>query len=235
MAGRKGPLFERQGYHHGNLKEALVAAARSLIAERGPAGFTLAEAARIAGVSPAAPYRHFKDRDGLIAEVAQRGFVEFGRRLAAAWGVPENDARAGFARMGEAYLAFAREEPGYYGAMFASGGAPGRVRQSGDTAFGSLEQAIARLTAQTGVGRQRVFDSRLLAHQVWAISHGIATLSAAGYLPKEGALRPDALLRSGVGALIAGSTIAAPSDVAAEAKSEEKPRRRRPRRALAHS
>ena len=72
---RSGP----RGYHHGNLKEALVRAALELIAEKGPAGFTFAEAARWAGVSPAAPYRHFRDRDELLADVARRGF-EHSRR-----------------------------------------------------------------------------------------------------------------------------------------------------------
>ena len=66
--------MERRGYHHGNLREALIRAALSLIAEKGPAGFTFAEAARSAGVSPAAPYRHFRDRDDLMADVARQGF-----------------------------------------------------------------------------------------------------------------------------------------------------------------
>src|SRR5215813_2011748 len=68
--GRSGP----RGYHHGNLKEALIRAALELIAQKGPAGFTFAEAARWAGVSPAAPYRHFRDRDELLIDVARRGF-----------------------------------------------------------------------------------------------------------------------------------------------------------------
>ena len=110
MTPAKTPSLERQGYHHGNLKEALVAAARKLIAERGPAGFTLAEAARLAGVSAAAPYRHFKDRSALIAEVAQRGFREFGARMGAAWSKTAADPVAAFERMGETYLAFARDE-----------------------------------------------------------------------------------------------------------------------------
>ena len=62
----------RRGYHHGNLREALVAAALDLIADKGPAGFTFAEAARAAGVSPAAPYRHFRDRDALMADPRPR-------------------------------------------------------------------------------------------------------------------------------------------------------------------
>src|SRR5262249_43451896 len=75
----------RRGYHHGNLGEALIGAALDLISQKGPAGFTFAEAARQAGVSPAAPYRHFRDRDALIADVAHQGFERFGQRLAAAW------------------------------------------------------------------------------------------------------------------------------------------------------
>ncbi len=63
----------RRGYHHGNLREALIEAALELIGAKGPAGFTVAEAARLAGVSPAAPYRHFRDADALLAEVALRG------------------------------------------------------------------------------------------------------------------------------------------------------------------
>jgi AcrR family transcriptional regulator len=65
---------QKRGYHHGNLREALVEAAQALIAESGPAGFTIAEAARRAGVSPGAPYRHFRDAEALLAEVALRGF-----------------------------------------------------------------------------------------------------------------------------------------------------------------
>ena len=75
--------MERRGYHHGNLREALVATALDLIAERGPAGFAFAEVARAAGVSPAAPYRHFRDLNALLAEVAQRGFALFASALAA--------------------------------------------------------------------------------------------------------------------------------------------------------
>ena len=62
----------RKGYHHGNLREALIRAALNLIGEKGPAGFTFADAARAAGVSSAAPYRHFRDRDALMADIAMR-------------------------------------------------------------------------------------------------------------------------------------------------------------------
>src|SRR5271156_4886141 len=107
--------FERRGYHHGNLREALVEAALVLIAEKGPAGFTIAEAARLAGVSPAAPYRHFRDAEALLAEVATRGFDQFRDRLAAALDAsPASAPSQAPEAVGRAYLAFAREEPAYY-------------------------------------------------------------------------------------------------------------------------
>src|ERR1700742_3088246 len=105
---------QRRGYHHGNLREALVVAARALIAESAPAGFTIAEAARRAGVSPAAPYRHFRDAEALLAEVALRGFDRFTERLAKAWDGGRPEAVRAFEDVGRAYLAFAREEPAYY-------------------------------------------------------------------------------------------------------------------------
>ena len=115
--GRSG----QRGYHHGNLKEALLRAALELIAKKGPAGFTFAEAARWAGVSPAAPYRHFRDRDELIASVALRGFQQFEAALAKAWDDGRPDPMTAFDRLGKAYLAFARTEPAYYSAMFEAG------------------------------------------------------------------------------------------------------------------
>ena len=140
-----------RGYHHGNLKEALVRAALALIAEKGPAGFTFADAARWAGVSPAAPYRHFRDRDELLSDVARRGFDQFEATLARGW----NDGRpAGFAafeRLGKAYLEFARNEPAYYSAMFEAGiplDSDPQLRQAGERAFAVLRTASERLIAE---------------------------------------------------------------------------------------
>jgi hypothetical protein len=102
--------------------------------------------------------------------------------------------------MGEAYLAFAREEPGYYSAMFAAvpTAALKRHPRKG-SAFAALENAVAHVTS----GRGKKLDARLIAYQVWALSHGLATLAAAGQLPTGDArLKPAALLREGVGALI---------------------------------
>jgi AcrR family transcriptional regulator len=109
---------QKRGYHHGNLREALVEAAMALIAESGPAGFTIAEAARRAGVSPAAPYRHFRDAEALLAEVALRGFDALSLSLARAWRDGNPEPILAFENIGRAYLAFARTEPAFYAAMF---------------------------------------------------------------------------------------------------------------------
>src|SRR5262245_19795243 len=97
----------QRGYHHGNLREALIEAARALIAEKGPAGFTFAEAARSAGVSAAALYRHFRDRDALLADVARQGFERFEAVLANGWAGGRPNALQAFNNVGKAYLHFA--------------------------------------------------------------------------------------------------------------------------------
>ncbi|HHY01747.1 MAG TPA: TetR/AcrR family transcriptional regulator, partial [Paracoccus sp.] len=111
----------RVSYHHGNLRQALVDATAALIQQKGPMAFTLAEAARQAGVSAAAPYRHFAGRDQLLEEVARQGFLEFAALLEAAFDGGRPSALSAFLRMGEAYLGFAAARPGFYMAMFESG------------------------------------------------------------------------------------------------------------------
>ena len=143
---KEGP----RGYHHGNLKEALLRAALELIAQKGPGGFTFAEAARWAGVSPAAPYRHFRDRDELLASVALRGFNQFEATLTRAWDDGRPDAFTALDRLGKAYLAFARTEPAYYSAMFEAGIPPttdAELREAGDRAFAVLRGAAEKLCA----------------------------------------------------------------------------------------
>ena len=138
----------RRGYHHGNLREALIEAALDLIAKKGPFGFTFAEAARWAGVSPAAPYRHFRDRDELVASVALRGFELFEAALARAWNEGRPDPSRAFENVGRAYLEFARTEPAYYSAMFESGIAldsSPELRRAGERAFTVLRGASEKL------------------------------------------------------------------------------------------
>ena len=105
----------KRGYHHGNLRQALVEAALALIAEKGPQGFTLSEAAKAVDVTPAAVYRHFAGRDDLLAEVARQGFDIFGALLEYAYDDGRPTALAAFEATGRAYLAFARKYPGRFG------------------------------------------------------------------------------------------------------------------------
>src|SRR6056297_3822484 len=111
----------KRGYHHGNLRQALVEAALELIEAKGPAGFTLSEAAKRAGVTPAAVYRHFAGRDDLIAEAARQGYEIFADVMQFAYESGQPSALAAFGATGRAYLAFARKYPGHYIAMFESG------------------------------------------------------------------------------------------------------------------
>lgn len=167
----------RRGYHHGNLREALIRGALDLIAEKGPAGFTIADAARWAGVSPAAPYRHFRDRDELMADVARRGFDAFADRLAKAWNGGKPDAMSAFENLGRAYLAFAREEPSFYAAMFEASTPPDgtpELRQASDRAFEILRSASEVLSAT--LPKDKRPPALMMALHVWAISHGIASL-----------------------------------------------------------
>jgi AcrR family transcriptional regulator len=167
----------RRGYHHGNLREALIDAALELIGAKGPAGFTIAEAARIAGVSPAAPYRHFRDAEALLAEVAVRGFDRFADRLTKAWNGGLPDPVRAFEDLGRAYLAFARKEPAYYAAMFDSNlstqGHP-ELLAAGDRAFGVLREAADQVAATVPKGRRP--PSLMMALHIWAMAHGIASL-----------------------------------------------------------
>ena len=205
-----GP-FDKRGYHHGNLREALIEAARRFIAERGVGGFTLADAAKLVGVTPTAFYRHFRGRDDLVAEVAGRGFDHLAERLARALRSPGTPIER-FTRMGEAYLAFAEEEPGFYAAMFApqQGEEPrgpwGPVPRK-DEALGSAFNILVNALMVTFPEGFDGVDPRFIALEVWALSHGLATLAAARQLPKGPGL-PDKheLLRAGVLALVHRAT-----------------------------
>ncbi|HET7847992.1 MAG TPA: TetR/AcrR family transcriptional regulator [Pseudolabrys sp.] len=170
-----------RGYHHGNLKEALVRAALELIEKKGPAGFTFAEAARWAGVSPAAPYRHFRDRDELIADVARRGFEQFTLALTRAWEDGKPDMIAAFDRLGKAYLNFAKHEPAYYSAMFEAGiplDADAELRAAGDRAFAVLRGASEKLVG--GMPARSRPPALMVALHIWSLTHGIASLFARG-------------------------------------------------------
>lgn len=171
----------RRGYHHGNLREALTKAALDLIAEKGPTGFSFAEAARAAGVSPAAPYRHFRDRDALMAEIATRGFEIFAGQLTGAWDEGRPEPSQALIRLGRAYLAFARSEPAYYAAMFESAlprESYPELEAAGQRAFNVLREACEALCAI--LPRDKRPPSLMMSLHIWSMAHGTASLFARG-------------------------------------------------------
>jgi len=190
----------RRGYHHGNLREALIRAALDLISQKGPAGFTFADAARSAGVSSAAPYRHFRDREALLADVARRGFELFEATLKHAWNGGRPDPYAAFENVGRSYLTFARNEPAYYSAMFEAGVGldddPG-LREASDGAFEVLRHASEALCAR--LPQEKRPPALMMSLHIWAFSHGIASLFAradAGRRPLP--MTAEELLEAGV-------------------------------------
>jgi AcrR family transcriptional regulator len=169
--------MSRDRYHHGNLRDALIDAALGLIAERGPAGFTFAEAARLVGVSPAAPYRHFRDREDLVAEVARRGFDLFETALQAGWNEGRPAPLGAMVNCGTAYLGFVRRYPSYYAAMFGvelPAEASPIFLEAGERAFGVLKAAAEALSAQCPAGARP--PALMVALHLWSMAHGVASL-----------------------------------------------------------
>jgi AcrR family transcriptional regulator len=170
-----------RGYHHGDLKEALLRAALDLIARKGPAGFTFAEAARWVGVSPAAPYRHFRDRDDLMAKVALRGFTLCEQRMARAWNDGRPQASVAFENVGRAYLDFAHTEPAYYSAMFEAAlplDSNSELRSAGENVFAIFRKASEALIAHLPATSRP--PTLMMGLHMWALSHGIASLFGRG-------------------------------------------------------
>ena len=199
MSWRKEQRRAERGYHHGNLKEALLQAALGLIAEKGAAGFTFADAARMAGVSPAAPYRHFRDRDELLSSIAQRGFEQFEAVLTSSWDDGRPDTVTAFERVGKAYLAFARNEPSFYSAMFESGipiEANPALMVAGERAFAVIRAAAERLAALAPPGQPRP-PALMMALHIWSMSHGVASLFGRGDAARRAQpMSPEELLEA---------------------------------------
>jgi AcrR family transcriptional regulator len=172
----------KKAYHHGNLREALLDAAIHLIAEAGPTGFTLREVARRAGVSHNAPYRHFRDKDELIAAVAAQGFRELNQAmLDSAEGQPTALDR--LQRAGWAYVAFALRRPEHFTIMFdapISKNQYPECEKASKEAFGTLVNLINLCQSE---GQLPAGDSMARALVAWSLVHGIAKLAIAERLP----------------------------------------------------
>lgn len=195
----------KAGYHHGNLKQALVDAALDLIAERGPAGFTLSEAAKAAGVTPAAVYRHFAGREELIAECAVQGFAIFADLMDYAFDDGKPTALKAFEATGRAYLAFARRYPGHYMAMFESGlslNAYPEMALGATRAQRVLDRAAEALSRH--IPPEKRPPAAMFSAHVWAMSHGVVELFARGTPGARSPFPPEELLETGIGIYLRG-------------------------------
>ena len=194
----------RRKYHHGDLKEALIDAALALVLENGIAGFSFAEAARKAGVSAAAPYRHFKDRDDLLRETAKRGFEALAAALDAAWDDGRPSPLAALDAMGRAYLTFARERADFFIVMFDSGTLahmPPELRAMADRAFDVIVRACGVLVERLPENERP--PAHMVAYHVWSQMHGTAELfgkPGSGKTP----MSPQEMLETGIGIYLRG-------------------------------
>ncbi|MCB1347907.1 MAG: TetR/AcrR family transcriptional regulator [Maritimibacter sp.] len=204
-------MTKKRGYHHGNLRQALVDAAIVLIEEKGPTGFTLTEAAKAAGVTPAAVYRHFAGREDLIAEAARQGFEVFADLMEHAYGKGQPSALAALEATGRAYLAFARKFPGHYVAMFESGISVNRdpaLAMVANRGLGTLEKAAGEVMAVLPPEKRP--PARMVSAHIWALAHGVVELFGRGAPGTKSPFPPEDLLESGIGIYLRGLGLIAP-------------------------
>jgi len=169
-----------KSFHHGDLRAALVKAAAAIVDRRGPGTLSLRDAARRVGVSHGAPYRHFRDREALLAVVAGEGFRMLGEALA-------QGAQRGAREMGVAYVAFALRHPQRFRLMFGGGLRNERHPELRAAASRAYEVLLGTFRAQPGIA-----DPRQAAAAAWSLVHGLSHLLLDGHLAKAAAGRETA-------------------------------------------
>lgn len=178
----KTPVDTKDRYHHGALQQALIEATEAILTERGLEGFTLREAARRAGVSPAAPAHHFGSVAGLLTEVAVLGFRELTRYLREGMAAGGSDPAARLRAQGVAYVRFAFDYPARFLLMFRcdrlSKDDEG-LHEAGQTAFAELQQAMRDYV---GLEEDEAFDQKAFGKLLgaWSSVHGFAQLALDG-------------------------------------------------------
>lgn len=165
-------------YHHGDLRESLISAAFQLVLEHGADSFSLADACRLAGVSTAAPYKHFRDRDEILEEVARRGFDVMSDKSMAAVERAGVGTLAGMAAMGEAYIDFAVSHQPLFRLMFdiKSRMQCGDIQEGveeGRECFGKVINQVAIFCERNNVEG----DASEIAVRLWTFVHGAASLT----------------------------------------------------------
>jgi AcrR family transcriptional regulator len=161
-------------YHHGDLRAACVSAAMELLEESGETALSLRAVARRAGVSPAAPYRHYADREALVSAVAAVGYRQLAERLAEAHPSPSTTEQ--LTSVAVAYVQFALERPALFRIMFGEPcGRDSNERIAATTAVALyLREIVVRTFPQA--------DTEALATAIWALVHGLASLHLEGKL-----------------------------------------------------
>jgi AcrR family transcriptional regulator len=170
-------------YHHGNLREVLLESALRLIAEVGPTGFTLRELARRAGVSHNAPYRHFRDRDDLMAAVATQGYRELKHAMRRA-AEDHTDPLGRLKQAGLAYVTFALRRPEHFAVMFDG---PVSLKTEHPGSSEAAKDAFATLVSFVEgcqeAGQFPAGDPQNFTLLAWSMVHGVAKLAITGRLP----------------------------------------------------
>ena len=162
-------------YHHGELREALIRATRQLVEQRGAENFTLADACRVAGVTTAAPYRHFRGKEEILEEIASRGFEELGNRTTAILAERGEGTLQGIVAMGQGYVAFAVEETAVFRLMF---GQQPSLKKA-EHVLGAAHACFSKLIGQVALycNRNKVRgDTQQIALRLWTFVHGAASL-----------------------------------------------------------
>lgn len=187
----------RDAYHHGHLRQALVDQAVATIRDRGVEALTLRDVGERLRVSRTALYRHFADKQALLAAVATEGFRAFRHALAEAWDTTGHTPE-GFIAQGQAYVAFARANPSHYRVMFggfvAKADCDPDLRDTAASAFAVL---VGALTVLQQKGLARAGDPQALAVFAWSGVHGLSMLVIDGQLQRPGAT-PDAVIATTV-------------------------------------
>jgi AcrR family transcriptional regulator len=190
----------RRAYHHGALRQQLLEVTEKIILEQGVEGFTLREAARRAGVSPAAPAHHFKDARGLLTAVALLGFREFGAALEKADAAGASDPSRRLREQALAYVRFALERPARFQLMFRPEKLDTEDEEFKRVARHSYEVLENAIRAATGVpAAQPVAGSAYgLLLAVWSLVHGFSHLALGGELrdPKGNTAGPRCILET---------------------------------------
>ena len=163
-------------YHHGDLSRALVEAARRILEAEGPAALSLRAVAREAGVSPAAPYHHFRDKTELLEAVAEQGWQALGDAIAEAR-TKSPSPRESLARIGLAYVKFARANPALYRLMYDTTrdrtSMPQHTKDDGDKGFNQVQCAIL----EAGGASSDPVDLELATIAAWCAAHGLAEMA----------------------------------------------------------